>query len=247
MEPGPACLSSRVAQRGRFLARTSLDKGLGSAREREIMLGVLNAVDRDHKVSQRRISSEVGIALGLVNAYLKRCVRKGLIKVSQVPLNRYAYYLTPAGFAEKGRLTVEYLQSSLEFFRNARQQCTALFEAATRHGRTQLILVGDSELAEAAILSARETGVRILAVVEAAPRRENCGGTPVVSTLEAALALAAPGRRVGVLVTDMARPQAVFDDVLDALPGTAMAPEDVFTLPLLGISRRPGSDQGAGT
>ena len=61
-----------------------------------------------------------------VNAYLKRCVKKGLVKVSGAPARRYAYYLTPQGFAEKSRLTVEYLSSSFSFFRQAREDCSAV-------------------------------------------------------------------------------------------------------------------------
>ena len=66
----------------------------------EITLGVLNAVDENSGVTQRGVAKEVGIALGLTNTYLKRCVKKGLIKVQQAPANRYAYYLTPKGFSE---------------------------------------------------------------------------------------------------------------------------------------------------
>ena len=74
-----------------------------------IILGMLSAVERDSNVTQRHLARELGIALGLANAYLKRCAKKGFIKIRQVPLNRYAYYLTPRGFAEKSRLTAEYL------------------------------------------------------------------------------------------------------------------------------------------
>ena len=42
----------------------------------EIVLAVLNAVERDHQITQRSVAQELGIALGLANAYLKRCVRK---------------------------------------------------------------------------------------------------------------------------------------------------------------------------
>src|SRR3990170_1377431 len=72
-----------------------------------IVLDLLTSVEHDGERSQRHIAAELGIALGLVNAYLKRCVKKGLVKVSQAPARRYAYYLTPQGFAEKSRLTVE--------------------------------------------------------------------------------------------------------------------------------------------
>src|SRR5438105_15459112 len=86
----------------------------------DIVLGVLDVVERDPSVTQRSVARELGIALGLANAYLKRCVRKGLIKVSQVPRRRYAYFLTPQGFAEKSRLTATYLAHSFSFFRRAR-------------------------------------------------------------------------------------------------------------------------------
>src|SRR5712692_3825163 len=95
-----------------------------------IILGLLDSVERGGAQSQRRLASELGIALGLVNAYLKRCVRKGLVKVSQAPARRYAYYLTPQGFAEKSRLTVEYLSYSFGFFRQAKADCAALLQAA---------------------------------------------------------------------------------------------------------------------
>src|SRR5882757_10140192 len=90
---------------------------------KRIVLGLLNSVEHDGEQSQRRIAAELGIALGLVNAYLKRCVKKGLVKVSEAPARRYAYYLTPKGFNEKSRLTVEYLSSSFIFFRQAKADC----------------------------------------------------------------------------------------------------------------------------
>ena len=77
-----------------------------SVEDARIVLGLLESVERDGAQSQRRIAADLGIALGLVNAYVKRCVRKGLLKVSEAPARRYVYYLTPQGFAEKSKLTV---------------------------------------------------------------------------------------------------------------------------------------------
>ena len=88
---------------------------------------MLNAVEENAVLTQRSLARGLGIALGLANAYLKRCVTKGYIKVTQAPANRYAYYLTPKGFAEKSRLTTQYLTNSFDFFRLARNQCDALF------------------------------------------------------------------------------------------------------------------------
>ena len=93
----------------------------------EIVLRVLDAVESDPAVTQRSVANELGIALGLANAYLKRCIRKGLVKVAQVPSRRYAYYLTPQGVSEKTRLTAEYFSPSFLFFRRAREQFFSLF------------------------------------------------------------------------------------------------------------------------
>src|ERR1700691_3764823 len=103
-----------------------------------IVLGLLTSVEVDGARSQRRIAAELGVALGLVNAYLKRSIKKGLVKVGQAPARRYAYYLTPQGFSEKSRLTVEYLSSSFSFFRRARADCTAILETARDRGWTRL-------------------------------------------------------------------------------------------------------------
>src|SRR5712691_1685298 len=126
-----------------------MDRLLDTEHENErIVLGLLNSVEHDGDKSQRHIAAELGIALGLVNAYLKRCVKKGLVKVHDAPARRYAYYLTPQGFAEKSRLTVQYLSNSFSFFRAAKSDCTRVLDAAKASGFSRLVLAGKSDLAE---------------------------------------------------------------------------------------------------
>ena len=164
----------------------------------QIVLGLLESVERDGAQSQRRLATELGIALGLVNAYLKRCVKKGYVKVSNVPSHRYAYYLTPQGFAEKSRLTVEYISYSFSFFRQAKSDCATLFEAARERGVTRLALAGVSDLAEIAAICAVESSVKIVAVVDAHCGRPSFVGIPVVASFEAV-----EGEVDGVVVTDL--------------------------------------------
>src|SRR5499427_649035 len=107
-----------------------------------IMLGLLESVEQDGTRSQRHLAAEMGVALGLVNAYLRRCVSKGLVKISEAPARRYAYYLTPKGFAEKSRLTVEYLSASFSFFRQAKADCAQAFALAKERNLRNLVLAG---------------------------------------------------------------------------------------------------------
>lgn len=145
-----------------------------------IILGLLESVERDGAQSQRRLATELDIALGLVNAYVKRCVKKGLLKVRQAPAGRYAYYLTPHGFAEKSRLTLEFLTSSFSFFRRAKGDCLHIFELARARGFNRIVVAGRSDLAEIAIICAMETEIEIVAVVDAQADGSHFFKIPVV-------------------------------------------------------------------
>jgi DNA-binding MarR family transcriptional regulator len=190
-----------------------------------IVLGLLESVERDGAQSQRKLASDLGIALGLVNAYLKRCVKKGLLKIGEAPARRYAYYLTPYGFAEKSRLTVEYLSSSFSFFRRARQDCASVLKTVHARGWTRIALVGVSDLAEIAAICALEQGITIVAVVDAKAKNNRFVGAPVVPSIDTV-----PGGFDALVVTDL---EATRETVKAAL--TAFEPERLFVPALLGI------------
>jgi DNA-binding MarR family transcriptional regulator len=199
-----------------------MDRLLQTEHENErIVLGLLSSVETDGERSQRRIASELGIALGLVNAYLKRCIKKGLVKVHDAPARRYAYYLTPQGFAEKSRLTVQYLSHSFSFFRLAKGDCARVFEEAKASGFSRLVLAGRSDLAEIAILCAVEAGVVIVAVVD-----PNCDDARFVGVDVSKTFGELKTEFDAVVVTDVASARASFDAAVEACGADrVLAPE----------------------
>jgi DNA-binding MarR family transcriptional regulator len=153
-----------------------------SFRDEQILLALLTAVERDCRATQRGLAEELDIALGMANAYLKRCLKKGYVKVKQIPANRYLYYLTPHGFAEKARLTGEYLTQSFDFFRQARGQCADILAECARQGVTRVALAGGSELAEIMVLCAgSQTEVTIVGMIEPAARETRLAGLAVAA------------------------------------------------------------------
>jgi DNA-binding MarR family transcriptional regulator len=174
-----------------------------NAEASRIMLGLLDAVEQDRAQSQRHLASELGIALGLVNAYLKRCMKKGLVKVRQAPARRYAYYLTPQGFAEKSRLTVEYLSFSFEFFRKAKSDCSDLFRVAKDGGVENVLLVGQSDLAEIAALCAMEQSITIIGLVQSGATDGSFIGLPILADFDSVA-----GPVDAVLITDVINARA---------------------------------------
>jgi DNA-binding MarR family transcriptional regulator len=200
--------------------------------EKEITRGLLDAVHRDSGLTQRTLASRLGIALGLANAYLKRCVKKGYIKVTSAPANRYAYYLTPQGFAEKTRLTAEYFTQSFNFFRLARDEGAELLRYCAAQGWRRVALYGRSDLAEILTLCARDQGVELAAVVveENGDGRvpESFAGLPVVASLDAVPGLDA------VIVADLGNPQGTFERLR-----TRFRDERVLVPPFLEVVRGP--------
>lgn len=192
-------------------------------------LRILDAVARDSDQSQRAMASETGVALGLANAYLRRCARKGWIKMREAPARRYLYYITPQGFSEKARLTAEYLSSSFGMFRAARNQCDDIITACDRQGIRTIALIGASDLAEVAALSALGTEIEVVAVIDPKSNRPKLAGLPVVRSLDEIAKVDA------VVVTDITQPQDIYVTLAQTWPN-----ERLFAPPMLRIARDGG-------
>lgn len=194
------------------------------------MVALLAAVGDSDEHTQRSLAGRLDVALGLANALLKRCVSKGLIKIQNAPARRYAYYLTPKGFAEKSRLVAEYLESSLNFFRRARGQYEELFVQLGAQGITRIAIAGSGELAEIAMLSASATGITVQVVIAPGRNIPDFHGHAVVTDLAAALAHGAEA----VVIADSSTPQAIYDLISAAMPA-----DRVLTPRLLHVTLPP--------
>ncbi len=180
------------------------------AAEEQIIHRLLTAIEDNASVSQRRLSLDIGIAVGSVNWYLKRCLNKGLVKLQRAPVRRYLYYLTPKGFDEKSRLTSDFLQRSLELYRRGRGECTEFVRTCAADGKLRVFLVGDGDLAEIACLSSLGTSVQIKAVIDGTAERACCASVPVFKTLAEATAGTGGELPDAILLTELTRPKRTY-------------------------------------
>jgi DNA-binding Lrp family transcriptional regulator len=128
-------------------------------------LQLLEAVEQDARVTQRTLSTKLGIALGLTNIYLKRLVRKGYIKCVNVQSNRISYLITPRGIVEKARLTYEFMDYSLHLYAGVRRRLRTVFQECAAGGR-RVAIFGRGEAAELAYLSLKEAGLEPVAIFD---------------------------------------------------------------------------------
>jgi DNA-binding MarR family transcriptional regulator len=199
-------------------------------REEQLVLELLDAVGKKSDVSQRHLARHMGVALGLANSYLKRCVRKGLIKISEAPANRYLYYLTPKGFAEKSRLTAKYLSYSFAFYRKAGESCAVLFAACSARGWRRVLLCGMSDLAEIAVLRAAETGVEIIGIYDPHTERRRFADKPVWRELDDV------NGYDGCMLTDLNAPMLTYEHVVGQVGAGRLLVPDILGISLPGAS-----------
>jgi DNA-binding MarR family transcriptional regulator len=127
---------------------------------------LMSEISREEPVSQRELSRRLGIALGLVNSYLKNLVAKGYVRIRAFPRNRYGYLLTPRGIAEKSRLACQHFSYFTDLFTVTRQSYRELFRTLQRGGTGRVFFCGVDEVAEIAYLSLKETELELAAILD---------------------------------------------------------------------------------
>lgn len=133
-------------------------------------LKILEAVEQEESPSQRELARRLNISLGLVNSFIKRLVSKGYFKVTTIPANRVKYILTPKGAAEKTRLTYEFIQYSLLFFKDARRKLRNMYSGFEKEGVRKIAFYGAGEFTEIGYLSLQETEITLIDVFDDAEK-----------------------------------------------------------------------------
>ncbi len=147
-------------------------------------LQLLEEIDNNHSPSQRDLAQKLNISLGLVNSFIKRLATKGYVKITTIPRNRVKYILTPKGFAEKSRLTYEFIQYSFHFYKRALRDIEDLLNDFQKKGVKKVVFYGANDLAEIAFISLRGTDIQLTGVADEEKQGKDFLGFTVKSITE---------------------------------------------------------------
>ncbi len=129
--------------------------------EVERQLRILETLERNPETTQASLAAQLGMAVGSVNWYLKRLIRKGYVKATKMERRRLKYFVTPQGLALKARLTAQYMEASLRAFRELRKAAQETLTQVRQRGHTAVRADGRGEAMEIFRLTCLEAGVRI--------------------------------------------------------------------------------------
>ena len=130
------------------------------------ILRIMEEVENKDSITQRELAGKLGISIGMTNIFIKRIIKKGYMKITTIPPRRLTYIITPKGFMEKSRLTMEYLKYSLDFYRSIKTQIEERLVEIEKTGCETLVFYGIGDICELAYLFLGETGMTLAAVVD---------------------------------------------------------------------------------
>ncbi|MDF2613496.1 MAG: transcriptional regulator MarR family [Clostridia bacterium] len=124
---------------------------------------ILHAIEQDPNITQRELSCKAQVSLGSVNLLINKMIKEGLIKMSQIPMNRAVYMLTPEGMAEKIHKTSRYIKYHYNYINEMKEKIREqLMKLVSEYDGVYVVLEGD-ELSEVVKLAVHDIkGVRCI-------------------------------------------------------------------------------------
>ena len=91
---------------------------------------ILRKIHKNANLSQRDLSTQLGVSLGKVNYCLESLRQKGLIKINNFKKNpkksNYLYILTPKGIAEKTKITLRFMKDRMKEYDELQEELSII-------------------------------------------------------------------------------------------------------------------------
>jgi DNA-binding MarR family transcriptional regulator len=129
-------------------------------------LSLLEHIEQDPDITQASLADQLGVAVGTVNWHLKRLIDKGYVKVKRAQRKKLRYIITPSGIALRARLTVEYIERSLQLYRLTRERMAKALEQVRAAGYDAVCLdahlQGPEDILDICKLTCLEQGIDVV-------------------------------------------------------------------------------------
>ncbi len=129
-------------------------------------LEILERLENNGHLTQRDLSKDVGIALGLVNHLLKKMVTKGWIKIKNIDAKKIRYLITPEGAREKSSLLYKRVESTIHFYLEAKRVIKDKVIHLKNEGIEDVSIYGINHISEVLFIVLKELELELACVVD---------------------------------------------------------------------------------
>ena len=138
-------------------------------------LEILKQVEKSAHLNNRMVAAKLDCSVKLAHGLLKKMVQKGFFNVKKLNSRHWNYYLTPQGISAKARLTYEFLEFSMKFYKEARKKSSQVCRDIAEAGNKNVVFIGAGDLAEICYLGVKEWGLDLVAVYDDTDKKQFMG------------------------------------------------------------------------
>lgn len=107
---------------------------------------IMSAIEENKSLTQRELSSELGVSVSTVNVLINKMIKAGLIKINHVSKRQVLYMLTPKGIIEKTRKTARYLKSHYRVIFETKEKIKSVLGTLSEKHDVIFILMPEDEM-----------------------------------------------------------------------------------------------------
>jgi len=127
---------------------------------------ILQSLENCEQISQRQLSSQLGINVASVNFALKKLTKRGFVKMLGANPRRMQYILTPKGIAEKTQIAYKFFDRNFHFYKAVRKDIEDKIGSIPFNEKKRVALYGVTDLMELAYLVIQDKELELVAIAD---------------------------------------------------------------------------------
>lgn len=132
-------------------------------------LMILDTISKKTNTTQREMADCANVSASMINEYIEKYSNDGLISLDYHSTKTVEYHITPKGEERRKYLYIQYLESSLDIYNNAKEECEQFLDDLYNKGFKNILFYGAGEVAEILLYVIRtspKTNIKVLAIID---------------------------------------------------------------------------------
>lgn len=137
-------------------------------------LAILNVVSENPNATQRDIACVANLTATMINKYLDKYESDGLITKKYASSKTIKYCITKKGIEKRKLLAIQFLESSLDVYNQAKNQCSNFLKEVVKLNYKNILFYGAGEVAEIMVYVINNTpslDINVLAIIDDDPKK----------------------------------------------------------------------------
>jgi len=109
---------------------------------------IIDEISKAPNLTQRQLSEKTNLSLGAVNIILKRLVRRGVVKTTNLTAKKVEYIVTPKGFSEKAKKSYNYILKTVNLVKMVKGEIARIVLDEFNRGQKKFVVLGNDDLAD---------------------------------------------------------------------------------------------------